>query len=1057
MAFLKNMTSLFAVLCVIPAAFAVTARPGMLNTATMAAGVSATGNVRRMPTMTSLIASSTGNNVGTSSGSSSALLDDIECIDAYSECIKSEDSCGEDMAECTTNVLFHGKMPNCISTLAQCSASGINRLFGTSNISYLSNIAEKNEDDEVTRYTYPTDGSVLGQMILAAAIDNQYDTSTCVKRYMSCLNKDSVCGADFELCTDTREFKKQALFCESTLARCQADGVRELFGTYPWKVSTGTIGGRIATAIEDGAQLAAMNAVSTCYKVVEQCFLGACSANPLRCIEGSTLKTVQAANLLADDGATTTAQSDSLSKSDVNRYLKTSCLDTIGANKFCHMTFREKTPSKGELVDVDVQEEVFSAALDQRKKYIDSKIQDIMQKFDTKAKDKCVETIKSCAMRSCGEGVGSVCYTSVFNGTNESINKKETRADIKTGCEAVVNTDTNCQYAYASIQDQAYSYSYLSDGVFDTLFPEYDSLAAADPIGVIASLNATLSSSYSAAAIAQMKKQCQAVATSCVKSMCGTDYVNCYRNRTDIVGSLTQTDNEAFNTSMNKVGGVLDYTVVLGLCMNTVKTAEVCDEHLKIQKARLKRDSADLVGNNWGDSSSVRDGWVDAGGAKSVEFKEGVAKTNANGQQLCYNSKGMEGVCYEVDSDGDVYDEVAYESYDTYLTTQSATTLFRELLTDIEYEAQAKYNAKLTKQQNLCLSSNNGGIMGNNENGSTFMWVKLKSGKVPSTYAGAGLKSNQFVASNDLYGSFCRVRVTLGSDDINIQDKLAKGADWSTTYFAAGDAFTCGSWIPKERLQEIAEIAGADARETKEASQPEIRGWMAALGAIGLGTGGTFLGADIGNGDALSGLMGKKNKNKNADDFDSNKKKCISFVDQAVSALNSPETWTSAYTYANRAADYAQEIDVFTPGWPAHISSVATVCKAGNNSCPCGGDGKAAQVCVGDKTLSVASAEVQSHLQKLRSECSKQKEDDKEEDKKERGTKIGAGVGAAVGAIGGAALGYHITDSILDAQLDKAEQEAIQEFMDNVGTKIRCFIGGEEVGNYGQVISTSME
>ena len=37
------------------------------------------------------------------------------------------------------------------------------------------------------------------------------------------------------------------------------------------------------------------------------------------------------------------------------------------------------------------------------------------------------------------------------------------------------------------------------------------------------------------------------------------------------------------------------------------------------------------------------------------------------------------------------------------------------------------------------------------------------------------------------------------------------------------------------------------------------------------------------------------------------------------------------------------------------------------------------------------------------------------------------------------------------------EQEAIKEFMDNVGSKIHCYIGSDEVGTFGDVISTSME
>ncbi|MBE6460158.1 MAG: hypothetical protein E7009_04220 [Alphaproteobacteria bacterium] len=1041
MSFLKKTVSVLAVFAVFPAAFAVTARPSVMNTATATS--------RRLPTLTAYIDSAT---TSTSTTTSSSTMSDTECVDAYTECMKAEDVCGPEFEECTTRKLFHGKMPMCLNVLSQCSSAGVNDLFGTSAISALGNIKTTDSaTGEILDYTYPTDGSAMGQWISAAAINNQYDTSTCVKRYTSCLNKESVCGADFELCTSTKDFKKQALFCDSTLARCQSAGVRELFGTYPWTPSSATVGGRVASMIEDGAQLAAMNAVSTCYKVVEQCFLGACTANPFRCIEGSTLETVMAANMASETPENTTAvstSSDTVSKSDVNRYLKTSCLDTIGANKYCHMTFREKTPTKGELSDIDVQEEVFEAAIDQRKKYVDSKIQDIMQKFDTRAKNKCSETIRACAMRTCGEGIGSVCYTSVFNGSNESINKESTHAQIKRGCESIVNTDTNCQYAYASVKNQAYSYAYLNDNVFDTLFPVYDETAKSDPIGVVASLNATLSNNYSMAAIAEMKKQCQSVATNCVKTMCGTDYVNCYRNRTDIVGNLTQSGDADFDKSMNKVGGVLDYTIVLGLCMNTVKAADVCDEHLKIEQARLAQGAN--LSNNWGNSASVRDGWIDAGGAKSVTVDtETVQKVDANGNKICANSKGYEGICYDVDADGDVYDEPVMESYKSYLTNQSATTLFRELISDIEYEAQAKYNAKLTKQQNMCMSANSGGVMGKNDLASTFMWAKLKNNKVPTNYATAGLKPNQIVASNELYGSFCRVRVNVQSDDKDIQDAINKGADWATAYFAAGDAFTCGSWISGDDLEEIAKIVGEDARADKEKTQVKnLEWWLAPIAAIGTGVGGAYLGAGIADGDVFGKLSGLNSNKKATDSVETNQKNCKNSVDSATTTLGSSnnKNYGTVEMYVNAAITSAKKLDVPTTTVEGYLKTYKDAVDAY----------KVAESDEAKKTAAAtANEELKSGLEALKNSCDVGiNEQEKDSAKK---TKTWAGVTGAVTAVGGGIMTFYATKAIKNAALDKAEQEAYDTFMNEIGNHIYCYIGGEEAGQYGDVITTSME
>ena len=162
MSFLKKTVSLLAIFSVMPVAHAVTARPSIINTAT---AISASGASRRMPTMSAFIKNSaTSSGTTSSSTSSSALLANAECIDTYSQCIKGADACGPNFEECTTNVLFHAQMPECLSTLGQCSSAGVQSLFGTSNVASLSNVATKNSYGEITEYTYPTAGSVLGQM-----------------------------------------------------------------------------------------------------------------------------------------------------------------------------------------------------------------------------------------------------------------------------------------------------------------------------------------------------------------------------------------------------------------------------------------------------------------------------------------------------------------------------------------------------------------------------------------------------------------------------------------------------------------------------------------------------------------------------------------------------------------------------------------------------------------------------------------------------------------------------------------------------------------------------
>ena len=65
--------------------------------------------------------------------------------------------------------------------------------------------------------------------------------------------------------------------------------------------------------------------------------------------------------------------------------------------------------------------------------------------------------------------------------------------------------------------------------------------------------------------------------------------------------------------------------------------------------------------------------------------------------------------------------------------------------------------------------------------------------------------------------------------------------------------------------------------------------------------------------------------------------------------------------------------------------------------------------------------------------------------------------GAVIGGTAGGVLAYQATRSIQNANLDKVQQAAYNEWMEGVGKHNRCYIGGEEVGMYGEMISTAME
>lgn len=1029
MSFLKKTIGFMAVLALMPAAFGVTARPSI---------ISQVGN--RMPTMTGRLNTGTGIVTPGTPGQTAAEKDQ-ECIEAYTECLKGGDVCGSSFEECTNKTLFYAKRPMCTSTLLQCSPKAIENLFGTNN---QTSFANKNTSGE---YVYPTDGSILGQMIEAAHINNRYDTSQCVRRVTSCLQKSDVCGSDFELCTSNTEFKKQKLFCESTIARCQDEGKRELFGTTNTSANP-TATSRLGIMITEGAALAAVNAVATCYKVVDQCILNTCAANPYKCKEGASTTLVNVAqDVTVDDGTTTTTTTTTtdytgiVNRNEISGFIKNNCLDTIGGNKFCYATFigNGAMPTASQLKDEDNKDEVYSEAYSARMN--DSmrvKLDELIEKFDKRVKNRCQDTIVNCAMRTCGGGNGAACYASAFasNNTIKGVANPGTKSTIKYGCEAIVNNDTSCKYAVATWDNTTGALLFEEESLFDKLFTDPNDIDATKPdaVDAVATLNARLSNSYSLAALEQMKKQCQQVATGCVKTMCGTDYQNCYRNRTDVYSTLTQTNDASFNKSMNKVGGVLDYTIVIGLCLNTVKANPVCDNHIQAEAARKAAGQATTgVGwstGTWGTATSARDGWLGSGvygiDAETTEYQD----TDADGNLLCTTEEKGAGQIDRCDDVSGLYIYPYMISETTYAIKQAERTIFRDLVYDLEKEAQAQYNAKLTKQQNMCISSSSG-IVGTKDLGGTFTWVKLRNNKVPANYSVNGLQDNQFTSSNELYGSFCRVRVTIQSDDDAIQAKISGNknsrTNWSTAYFAVGDAFTCGSWIPANDLEAISKtIAEKKTGTNSDGKLKSGQGWAVAglsvLGAVGGG-----LGMEALQKGGLGGLLGTDTTKKtNAENalVDS----CIKDVNNNITTLQNGAPYKGM-----KAVKGGVYISGPNGGTTGYILQRASAAEGG-------------ETFDGSESAQTAIEELQGQITKT---CGEKKTATKKTAGRIVTDVIGAGIGGTLLGVGSA--------QIMKANNRDSFNAEQKKWMEEVGDHIRCYIGAEEVGVYGDMISVELE
>ena len=495
----------------------------------------------------------------------------------------------------------------------------------------------------------------------------------------------------------------------------------------------------------------------------------------------------------------------------------------------------------------------------------------------------------------------------------------------------------------------------------------------------------------------------------------------------------------------------------------------------------------------------------------------------------------------EVLGDGTIcdYSVKQYETWDEYTITQSAKNLFQQVLADIEKEAQAKYNAKLTKEQNVCINNeNNKGIMGASENGSTFMWVKLNSNKVPKNYAMKGLTTNQFKASNDLYGSFCRARITVTSDDKEIQDALN---DKATAYFAVGDSFTCGSWIDQKTLDAITKKVGEQAR--KDAGEGSTKEKLTyAWSTIGGFLGGGALGTGLTESGVVSGLLNKADykmtNNKSQEDY---KKICYDYIEKARSAVSSNNI-DSANSYAssalatceklgakdcpkedvdgnvinnnkavslssstvtttNNANEFKSSLEGMKGGVEAFVgkndagkkdsdytrfsSLISEALKlsdvtASNNFAE---DAKAACLALSAKNTyglrstyctykpwvnnsNAASSftttqnvvanktDFNDYLARIETACRNANDLSEAEAKRNKAARIAIPIATSVA---GGALGAGISASVLQAKYETAANEAVKAWMDEIGSHIQCYLGSEELGSYGDVISFEID
>ena len=377
-------------------------------------------------------------------------------------------------------------------------------------------------------------------------------------------------------------------------------------------------------------------------------------------------------------------------------------------------------------------------------------------------------------------------------------------------------------------------------------------------------------------------------------------------------------------------------------------------------------------------------------------------------------------------------------------------TLFQEVMADLELEAQAKYNAKLTAEQHMCIDANNGGIMGKNDLSSTYMWVKLRNNRIPKNYSVNGLKSNEFVASNELYGSFCRARVTIQSDDPDIQNYLqtnTNAKNWSTAYFAVGDVFTCGSWIPQKELEKVAnrfackkaKVEGKIDRnfDCRNASDDTIENlkltvgqqWAVAASAVG---GAGLLGAGM---DLLQSKTGLGGLLRTADNTTATQRLLMESYTNAESNYKSHcQTTNSAKDKCNDENTACFSATTSFIGGKYPLQSFTFRAKDGGYNATC--------------------EQLGAYIENVKKWIGIDDTGAVKDKLGQKWIRAGADILAATG--GGVVGGIGVANAIKAANRQQFTADE-QQFMNNVGEHIYCFIGADEAGTYGDLIEISVE
>jgi len=190
-------------------------------------------------------------------------------------------------------------------------------------------------------------------------------------------------------------------------------------------------------------------------------------------------------------------------------------------------------------------------------------------------------------------------------------------------------------------------------------------------------------------------------------------------------------------------------------------------------------------------------------------------------------------------------------------------------------------------------------------------------------------------------------------------------------------------------------------------------------------------------------------KNGSGKSQEQKKKMCKTFIEQANKYI------TSATNNDVAAAQSAI----------AAAGNAKTVCKElyTNNANGDGANARYAKMCevtipssedITTSNISTEKTKISTAIQNIESACEAADTDVDPNDKGNKAARIAIPIATS---IAGGALGAGITASVIKQKKENIRNEAAQKWMDEVGSHIQCYVGAEELGTYGDVVSITLD